>query len=67
MSDLNDALRGVIERTTGDDIGSEIRSDPDKELMLAILKVLTLMIKKMENGDDITVPAGVHGVVPFVS
>ena len=68
--DLNDALKGVIQRTTGDVIEDGAQEDHDRELLFAMLKVLTLMSERLLNQDipkNVTTPEAAGGVVPFVS
>ena len=75
MADLNDALVNIIERTTGDKIRESEEldvNDPDKELLLALLKVLTLMSQRMldqtpDVPENATPQDTIGGVVPFVS
>ena len=68
MADFNDVLFDAIQKNTGDDIRPVIQPNDDKELLRAILNLLTIMVRRMVDEPEVAeITQPITEVVPFVS
>ena len=68
MADFNDVLFDAIQKNTGDDIRPVVQPNDDKELLRAILSLLTTVVRKMVDEPEVAeITKPITEVVPLVS